>query len=240
MEIVRFLDLGKADYQQTWDLQQDLLRACVDVKMRNRNRPENDPNPPEIAPHHLIFVEHPPVFTLGRSGSMDNLRISDGEMAGRGIQFFPINRGGDITYHGPGQLVGYPILDLERFFTDVHKYVRSIEEIFIRVCADFGIVAGRIEGLTGVWIEGQGRPKKRKICAIGVHLSRWVTLHGWAFNVATDLGFFEHIIPCGIEDADKTVTSLEAELGTKVDVEHVKLLTKRHFCAIFGCELIDL
>ncbi len=238
MQTVKFLDLGHADYQQTWDLQHALLQDCVAVKMRNRNRPDDAPVPPEPAPHHLVFVEHPPVFTLGRSGSMDNLRITDGEMAGRGIQFFPINRGGDITYHGPGQLVGYPILDLECFFTDVHKYVRSIEEIFIRVCADFGIEAGRIEGLTGVWIEGRGRPGRRKICAIGVHLSRWVTLHGWAFNVATDLGFFDHIIPCGIVDADKTVTSLEAELGTKVDMETVKLRTKHHFCSVFECKLL--
>lgn len=238
MENVKFLDLGNADYQQTWDLQHELLQACVAAKMRNRDRQSDNPSEPEPAPHHLIFVEHPPVFTLGRSGKMDHLKVSDAELTEHGIQFFPINRGGDITFHGPGQLVGYPILDLDYFFNDVHKYVRSIEEVFIRVCADFGIEAGRIEGLTGVWIEGRGRPEKRKICAIGVHMSRWVTLHGWAFNVSTDLDYFNHIIPCGIVDPDKTVTSLEAELGTKVAMEDVKMRAKHHFCAVFDCKLI--
>ncbi len=235
MEKVKFIDLGRADYQQTWDLQHRLLQACIDAKLRNRDLPPEEPT--ETAPHHLLFVEHPPVFTLGRSGDAANLLASDEELAGRGIQFFPINRGGDITFHGPGQLVGYPILDLDRFFTDVHRYVRSIEEVFIRVCADYGIEAGRIEGLTGVWIEGRGRPQKRKICAIGVHLSRWVTLHGWAFNVSTDLSFFDHIIPCGIAQPDKTVTSLVAELGTEVAMEEVKARAKSHFCAVFNCEL---
>ena len=236
METVKFLDLGRADYQQTWDLQQQLLQACVAAKMRNRDRPADSTEPAEAAPHHLIFVEHPPVFTLGRSGSMDNLKVSDEELAGRGIQFFPINRGGDITFHGPGQLVGYPILDLDRFFNDVHRYVRSIEEVFIRVCADFGIEAGRIDGLTGVWVEGRGRPGKRKICAIGVHLSRWVTMHGFAFNVNTDLGYFRHIVPCGINDGDKDVTSLAKELGHTVDENEVKKKLRHHFAELFGFE----
>jgi lipoyl(octanoyl) transferase len=237
MQKVHFQDFKNADYLQTWDLQQSLLQACVDVKMRNRSRENTDPNW-EIAPHQLLFVEHPPVFTLGRSGSLENLRLTEAELLAKNIQFFPINRGGDITFHGPGQLVGYPILDLECFFTDVHKYVRFLEEIFIRVCADFGIEAERIDGFTGVWIVGRGLPKKRKICAIGVHLSRWVTLHGWAFNVSTDLDFFNDIIPCGIVDDDKTVTSLERELGMKIDMDFVKMRTKHHFCAIFECELV--
>ncbi len=169
---------------------------------------------------------------------MANLLLTESELLERGIQFFPINRGGDITFHGSGQLVGYPILDLEFFFTDVHRYVRTIEEIFIRVCADFGITAHRIPEHTGVWIADSG-PKKRKICAIGVHLSRWVTLHGWAFNVSTDLDFFKNIVPCGIADEDKTVTSLEKELGKKIEMEKVKLLTKKHFAELFDCQLLD-
>lgn len=237
MNEVIFNDLGGIDYQSAWDFQQQLMQNCIANKLKNRELAADDPArlPP---PHHLLFCEHPPVFTLGRSGSLSNLLLSESEMEARGIQFFPINRGGDITFHGPGQLVGYPILDLDFFFNDVHRYVRFLEEIFIRTLADFGIESHRIDGFTGVWVSGRGRQMERKICAIGVHMSRWVTLHGWAFNVSTDLDFFRHIIPCGIVDADKTVTSLEIELGMKVDMNEVKSRVKRHFSTIFDCKFI--
>ena len=189
--------------------------------------------------HRLIFVEHAPVFTLGRSGSVENLLISEPEMAERGIQFFKINRGGDITFHGPGQIVGYPILDLDCFFTDVHRFVRTIEEVIIRTCRDFGVHCFRIEGYTGVWTEGRGRPHRRKICAIGVHLSRWVTLHGFAFNISTDLDFFKLMVPCGIADEDKTVTSLAHELGHDVEMTTVKSRLKTHFSQLFDCQLFE-
>jgi lipoyl(octanoyl) transferase len=189
--------------------------------------------------HQLLLVEHPPVYTLGKSGSMDHLLLTEAEMEARGIQFFPINRGGDITFHGPGQIVGYPILDLDCFFTDVHKYVRSIEEIIIRTLAEYDITAQRIPDYTGVWIaDGQGNGF-RKICAIGVHLSRWVTLHGWAFNVNTPLEYFDYIVPCGIADADKSVTSLAKELGRPVDMQEVKNKIKRHFADVFECRMVE-
>ena len=196
--------------------------------------------------HQILLVEHPPVYTLGRSGSMDNLLLNEQELLDRGITFFPINRGGDITYHGPGQNVGYPILDLECFFTDVHKYVRCLEEVIIRTMAEYGLEGTRIEGYTGVWIEHNPNfpsddpdvSKKRKICAIGVHLSRWTTLHGWAFNVNNDLSYFNYIVPCGIVDADKTVTSLARELGREMDMAEVKKHIVRHFGEVFEAEII--
>lgn len=237
MNEVIFNDLGRIDYQPAWDLQQELMQHCIANKLKNRELAIEDPNRLS-PPHHLLFCEHTPVYTLGRSGSLTNLLLSEAEMSARGIQFFPINRGGDITFHGPGQLVGYPILDLDFFFNDVHRYVRSLEEIFIRTLADFGLESHRIDGFTGVWLSDRNLPMKRKICAIGVHMSRWVTLHGWAFNISTDLDFFRNIIPCGIADADKTVTSLEAELGMKVDMNEVKTAVKRHFSAVFECKLI--
>ena len=190
-----------------------------------------------------MFVEHPPVYTLGKSGSMDHLLLSEAQLQERGIQFFPINRGGDITFHGPGQIVGYPVLDLECFFTDVHKYVRNIEEVIIRTLAGYDLEAVRIKDYTGVWLNGTVyRPPStvhRKICAIGVHLSRWVTLHGWAFNINTPLEYFDYIVPCGIADEDKTVTSLAAELGRPVDLQEVKEKLKRHFAEVFECEIIN-
>lgn len=232
METVLFEDLGRCDYQTAWDYQTSLHKALIEHKLANREAAAGTYS----QAHHLLFVEHPPVYTLGKSGSLDHLLLTEADMAERGIQFFPINRGGDITFHGLGQIVGYPILDLECFFTDVHRYVRFLEEMVIRTLAVYGLKGYRIEGYTGVWLGEQ--PPYRKICAIGVHLSRWVTLHGFAFNIHTDLSYFDHIVPCGIQDADKTVTSLQLELQRPVDIAVVKAQLKHHFSAIFDCKLV--
>lgn len=235
MQTVQYRDLGLADYRQTWDFQTSLLRALVDHKLANRDVVPTS----YVQAHQLLLVEHPPVFTLGKSGSLQHLLLSESELTARGIQFFPINRGGDITFHGPGQIVGYPILDLECFFTDVHRYVRNLEEVIIRTLADYAVAGYRIKGYTGVWVGGEAGAQQRKICAIGVHLSRWVTLHGWAFNVNTALEYFHYIVPCGIADADKTVTSLATELGHPVDMQEIKGRIKHHFAEVFDCQLID-
>ena len=246
MEIVRFQNLGKCAYQDAWDYQTALHKELIDNKLKNRSLPHSA-YPQQ---HYFLLVEHPPVYTLGKSGSAANLLLSAAELQERNIQYFPINRGGDITFHGPGQIVGYPILDLERFYTDVHRFVRSIEEVIIRTIAEYGVEGRRINDYTGVWCPpkpaaappGPGSnffDKYRKICAIGVHLSRWVTLHGFAFNVNTDLRYFDYIVPCGIADADKTVTSLECELGRAVNLNEVQERLKRHFCAVFECELME-
>lgn len=188
---------------------------------------------------HLLFVEHPPVYTLGKSGSMENLLLSEAELFEKGIDFFPINRGGDITFHGPGQIVAYPILDLDWFFNDVHRYVRNIEEVIIRTVGEYGLDAFRIPGYTGVWVKKKA-PENGfgKLCAIGVHISRWVTLHGWAFNVNTPLEYFRHIVPCGIADEDKVVTSLSNEVGKHIDAQEVKEKLKRHFADVFLCDIV--
>ncbi|MDX1912100.1 MAG: lipoyl(octanoyl) transferase LipB [Saprospiraceae bacterium] len=236
MQTVCFRDLGVMRYQAAWDYQTALHRQLVDNKLKNRHLPAGNFQ----QQHHLLLVEHPPVYTLGKSGSMQNLLLSEAELHAHDIEFFPINRGGDITFHGPGQIVGYPILDLECFFTDVHRYVRNIEEIIIRTLEEYAITAFRIKDYTGVWVESRqadGRPPLRKICAIGVHLSRWTTLHGWAFNVNTPLEYFHHIIPCGIADTDKTVTSLAELLGQEMDMQEVKDKIKKHFAAVFECRL---
>jgi lipoyl(octanoyl) transferase len=241
MQTVQCRDLGQMDYQTAWDFQTALHRHLVENKLSNRDLIPGT----YLQPHQLLFVEHPPVYTLGKSGSMDNLLLTEAELRERGIEFFPINRGGDITFHGPGQIVGYPLLDLECFFTDVHKYVRNIEEVIIRTLAEYGLKTFRIKDYTGVWVDGpqpatsnqQPATSNRKICAIGVHLSRWVTLHGWAFNVNTSLEYFDFIVPCGIADEDKTVTSLAAELGRPVDLQEVKEKLKRHFADVFECEV---
>lgn len=239
-QIVRFLDLGHTDYQAAWDFQTAIHRALIENKLASRSlSPGSYPQD-----HHLIFVEHPPVYTLGKSGSMKHLLLSEEELSVRGIQFFPINRGGDITFHGPGQVVGYPILDLECFFTDVHRYVRSIEEVVIRTLAEYGIEGYRVEKYTGVWVGdgsklSESQISQRKICAIGVHLSRWVSLHGFAFNINTPLEYFDYIVPCGIDDEDKTVTSLAQELGSPVDIEEVKEKLKRHFADVFECQVLN-
>ena len=235
MEQVIYQDLGNISYKTAWDYQQKLLREVVDRKLSNRHlAPEDAAFSPYR--HYLLICDHPPVYTLGKSGSLDNLLLDEQELAERDIEFFKINRGGDITYHGPGQIVGYPIFDLDRFFTDVHKYVRFLEEAVIRTIAEYDLRGIRVEGYTGVWLEADATRPQRKICAIGVHLSRWVTLHGFAFNVNTDLNYFKNIIPCGIDDKDKDVTSLAAELGREIDKEETKVLVKKHFQELFRFE----
>lgn len=233
MEKVIFQDLGRISYKTAWDYQQKLLRELVDRKLKNRHLEEGNP---DFSPyeHYLLFCDHPHVYTLGKSGSIDHLLLNEKELAKKEIEFFKINRGGDITYHGPGQIVGYPIFDLERFFTDVHKYVRFLEEAIIRTIAEYGLSGIREKGFTGVWLAAKDNAApKRKICAIGVHLSRWVTLHGFAFNVNSDLSYFRNIVPCGIDDADKDVTSLATELGHGVDIGEVKQKVKKHFQELF-------
>ena len=220
-------DLGHKDYKETWDYQESLFEEIVELK--RKNRAENTEVP---TPNYFLFVEHPHVYTLGKSGHIENLLIDEAALAKKGASFYKINRGGDITYHGPGQIVGYPIIDLENFFTDIHKYLRLLEEVIIRTLADYGIKGERSEGETGVWLD-VGTPFARKICAMGVRTSRWVTMHGFALNVNTDLGYFDNIIPCGIRG--KAVTSLNVELSKeKVDTEEVKTLILKHFEEIFG------
>jgi len=220
-------DLGHKDYKETWDYQESLFEEIVELK--RKNRAENTDLP---TPNYFLFVEHPHVYTLGKSGHIENLLIDEAALAKKGASFYKINRGGDITYHGPGQIVGYPIIDLENFFTDIHKYLRSLEEVIIRTLADYGIKGERSEGETGVWLD-VGTPFARKICAMGVRASRWVTMHGFALNVNTDLGYFDNIIPCGIRG--KAVTSLNVELSKeKVDTEEVKRYILKHFEEIFG------
>lgn len=233
MQQVIFKDMGLIPYREAWDRQQQLLAAAVERKRENRLRADRgEPGLP--IEHHLLFCEHPPVFTLGRGGDETNLLLDEAGLREQGIEFFKINRGGDITYHGPGQIVGYPIFDLDAFFTDVHRYVRCLEEVVILTLAEYGIQGHRIKEYTGVWLPQEGWLPKRKICAIGVHLSRWVTMHGFAFNINTELDKFRHIIPCGIQDKDKDVTSLAKELGHTMDEDEVKEKLKRHFAAVFG------
>lgn len=228
MQQVWFRDLGLVDFKETWDYQESLLNGLVKLKLSNRDLPEEQ----RISPvHHLLFCEHPHVYTLGKSGSPDNLLIDERQLEENKAVFYKINRGGDITYHGPGQVVGYPIFDLDYFFNDIHQYLRYLEEAVILTLQDYGITGYRIPGLTGVWI-GKETPEARKICAFGVRCSRWVTMHGFAFNVNTDLGYFNHIVPCGIQD--KAVTSMEKELGRPVSMEAVKRSLKSHMAGTFG------
>lgn len=233
MEKVIFQDLGRMPYREAWDYQQSRLDELVARKMRNRQR-RTEGIPEEPRHHFLLFCEHPPVYTLGKSGSMDHLLLEEAELTSHGFEFFKINRGGDITYHGPGQIVGYPIFDLEGFFTDVHRYVRFLEEAVLLTLADYGLTGMRMEGYTGVWLEAKHHLPQRKICAIGVHLSRWVTMHGFAFNVNPQLQHFRNIVPCGIKDENKDVTSMERELGRQVDIEEVKARLLGHFADLFG------
>ncbi|MEM1124136.1 MAG: lipoyl(octanoyl) transferase LipB [Bacteroidota bacterium] len=235
MEKVTYEYLNLMNYQAAWDYQKIRLKEVIDRKLANRHLMSNDPAY-ETPKHYLLFCHHPPVYTLGKSGSLDNLLLNEQQLDQQGIEFHKINRGGDITFHGPGQIVGYPIFDLDQFFTDIHKYVRFLEEAIIRTLADYGIEGTRIEGFTGVWISGKAGQPNRKICAIGVHLSRWVTMHGFAFNVNTDLKYFDYIIPCGINDEDKTVTSLAKELGRSVDISEVMEVVKKHFAQLFEFE----
>ena len=229
---VIFQDLGFRKYKPVWDYQEKLLAETVAIKSRHFDAaPQERPTR-----HHLLLVEHPPVYTLGKSGHVENILISEEEMQQRGIDYFKINRGGDITFHGPQQLVGYPIMDLEKFYTDIGRYLRSLEEVIIKTIAHYGIEGGRSAGETGVWIDADVKGQERKICAMGVRTSRWVTMHGWALNVNTDLSHFNHIIPCGIRD--KQVTSIERELGHPVDFTEVQSHLLQAFAEVFDVELI--
>jgi len=233
MQKVIFKDLGTIDYQEAWTYQQSLLDELVVIKRSNRGLEQDHPDR-KIQKHYLLFCEHKPVYTLGKSGSMDHLLLSEEQLGQQAIDFYKINRGGDITFHGNGQIVAYPIFDLDCFFTDVHKYVRFLEEAVIRTLGDYGLKGIRKEGFTGVWLDQTEQLPYRKICAIGVHLSRWVTMHGLAFNINTDLQYFNYIVPCGINDADKIVTSLQQELGKEVNIKEVKEKLKLHFKTLFG------
>lgn len=218
-------DLQQKDYKQTWDLQEAVFQSVIDIKSHNRKV-----NTSATTPNYFFFVEHPHVYTLGKSGNIENLLISEKELASKGVSFYRINRGGDITYHGYGQVVGYPILDLDNFFTDIHKYLRFLEEVIIKTLAHYGLKGERSQGETGVWLD-VGTPFARKICAMGVRSSRWVTMHGFALNVNTDLGYFDNIIPCGIRD--KAVTSLQVELGRSISMSEVKHYIQEHFAQLF-------
>jgi lipoyl(octanoyl) transferase len=232
MQQVIFKDLGIIDYKTAWDYQEKLLQENVAVKSERRN------NPDSIAEttNYFLMCEHTPVYTLGKSGDMENVLMSDDELVKNNIEFFKTNRGGDITFHGLQQIVGYPIIDLEKFYTDIGKYLRNLEEAIILTIAEYGIAGGRNAGETGVWIDAGIPGKERKICAIGVRCSRWITMHGFALNVNTDLGYFNNIIPCGL--VGKQVTSIEKELGKKVDYEEVKEKLRQNFAKVFEVELI--
>ena len=230
-------DLGRMDYKPCWDLQESIFQGMVQAKIARRNAglsPREEAPGSPLPLSQLLWVEHPHVLTLGKSGEASNVVASPERL---GVQYFPINRGGDITYHGPGQLVGYPLLDLDQFFTDIHKYLRYLEEAVIRTCVEYGVVAGRIDGLTGVWVDPEAGAKARKICAFGVKCSRWVTMHGLALNVNTDLDFFNLIVPCGI--ADRGVTSLARETGQTVDFEEVKTRMTRHLAELFAWQAVE-
>ena len=222
------------DYKTAWDYQENLLQKNVAVKTAVRNDPSQAAR--IDTQHYFLLCEHTPVYTLGKSGDMKNVLMSEEELQAADIQFFKTNRGGDITFHGPQQIVGYPILDLEKIYTDIGKYLRNLEEVVILSLADYGIAAGRSKGETGVWIDTDIKGKERKICAIGVRCSRWITMHGFALNVNTDLNYFKNIIPCGIEN--KQVTSIEKELGRKIDFEEVKDKIKENFIKVFDAELL--
>ena len=231
---VAFRDLGCMDYQEAWTYQENLFADIVAKKIQNRNLPEDQQ---VTTPNYLLFVEHPHVYTLGKSGKPEHLLLDAEGLASHQASYYKINRGGDITYHGPGQLVGYPILDLDHFFTDIHRYLRCLEEAIILTLAEYEVPAGRIDGLTGVWLDHETLKNPRKICALGVKSSRWVTMHGFAFNLNVDLSYFGHIVPCGIDD--KAVTSLHLELGRPVAEQEVKEKVKKHLAALFEMNLIE-
>jgi lipoyl(octanoyl) transferase len=228
---IQLQDLGSKDYKSTWEYQEEIFAAIVNLKIKNRREELDLPTP-----NYLLFVEHPHVYTLGKSGDLENLLLNEKQLEAKGATFYKINRGGDITYHGPGQIVGYPILDLENFFTDIHKYLRFLEEAIILTLEEYALKCGRSDGETGVWLD-VGTPFARKICALGVRASRWVTMHGFALNVNVDLGYFDNIIPCGIRG--KGVTSLQVELGVeKVDEDEVKAKIIKHLTQLFEAEFI--
>lgn len=227
-----FVHLGLKDYQETWDYQQRLFDSSVALKIENRKLAEDNQT---LVPNHLIFVHHPHVYTLGKSGDPRHLLLTDELLKSKQAKFYKINRGGDITYHGPGQIVGYPIIDLDSFFTDIHRYLRYLEEAVILTLSDYGIMGGRVDGLTGVWIDYE-TDNPRKICALGVKTSRWVTMHGFALNVNTNLEYFDYIVPCGI--VDKTVTSMEKELGSHVEISKVEERLLDHLADIFHMNIV--
>ncbi|MDX2195352.1 MAG: lipoyl(octanoyl) transferase LipB [Cytophagales bacterium] len=228
---VHYIDLGKIGYKNAWELQEQIFNSIISKKLEQRNMPVRDEN---ITQNYLLFCEHEPVYTLGKSGNISNLILEKDTLQNTDTQFFHINRGGDITFHGPGQLVAYPILDLDNFFTDIHLYLRTLEEAVIQTCAEYSVEAGRIPGLTGVWV-GHDTPNPRKICAMGIRTSRWVTMHGLALNVHTDISYYDHIIPCGIPD--KKVTSLHLETNTSVQMSDVKMLLLEKLSNLFSFEI---
>lgn len=231
---VKFIQLGLKDYQEAWNYQEELFSEIVNIKIKNRSA---DPGQAAKTPNYLIFCEHPHVYTLGKSGKEAHLLLDSAGLDDANARFYKINRGGDITYHGPGQIVGYPILDLDNFFADIHKYLRFLEEAVICTLKDYGVSSGRIPGLTGVWVDFEDPPSARKICAIGVKSSRWVTMHGFAFNVNTDLLYFNNIVPCGIPD--KAVTSLHEETGIFYDLKEVEERLKNYIFQLFGMSLLE-
>ena len=230
---IKLKDLGLTPYQEAWDIQQGIFDAIVAQKITNRNLPEDEQTPTQS---EFLFVEHPHVYTLGKSGDVNNMLLDEETLKQKGATFVKVNRGGDITYHGPGQIVGYPIIDLDYFFTDIHLYLRKLEEVIIDTIAEYGIKGERSEGETGVWLD-VGKPTARKICAMGVRTSRWVTMHGFALNVNSNLEYFDYIVPCGIRG--KAVASMHTELGHEVDIEEVKGKIKKHFERIFETKLVE-
>jgi lipoyl(octanoyl) transferase len=235
-QTIYFEDLGLQPYKQVWDLQETLLQQNVAKKMARKASGADAHDGCLSTKNHLLFVEHPPVYTLGKTGHEEYILISEADRIKKGIEYYRINRGGDITFHGPGQLVGYPIIDLELFFTDIGKYLRLLEEVIIKTIAEFGITGERSKGETGVWMDAGIKGRERKICAMGVRCSRWITMHGWALNVNTDLSYFDFIIPCGIKD--KAVTSMQKELGTAVDFDLVKQILLEKFCEVFEVAIV--
>lgn len=236
MQQVLYQDLGQIEYGTAWDIQESLLKKGLEVKsLKFKNDVPSDVV--GDTENYLLVCEHPHVYTLGKSGSEDNLLVSKDKLGDIEATYYKTNRGGDITYHGPGQIVGYPILDLEKFETDLGKYMRNLEEVIIRTLAHYGVAGDRLKGSTGVWLDPDDITKARKICAMGVRCSRWITMHGFAFNVNANLNYFNNIIPCGIDD--KAVTSLDKELGHSVDMEEVKQVLLEEFCNVFAVDLVD-
>lgn len=232
---IHFHDLGAIEYGDAWQRQEKLLKSAVDIKTARRNGDEN-----ALArdiKNYLLLCEHPHVYTLGKSGHMENLLVNDERLKAMGATFYKTNRGGDITYHGPGQIVGYPVLDLEQFVTDLGLYMRNLEQVIINTLGHYDITAGRLDGATGVWLDEHDPAKARKICAMGVRASRWVTIHGFALNVNTNMNFFDHIVPCGI--TDKAVTSMQRELGRQVDEQEVKAHVRNEFANVFDAEMVE-
>lgn len=237
MRKVYFRELGVIEYGDAWQMQEALMKEGLDIKAQWYNVPDAKRPADNGIKHHLLFCTHPHVYTLGKSGHMENLLVNDTRLQELGASFYKTNRGGDITYHGPGQIVAYPILDLEQFYTDLGKYMRNLEEVVIRTIAHYGLKGDRLQGSTGVWLDPDNPAKARKICAMGVRSSRWMTIHGLALNVNTDLRFFDYIVPCGI--TDKQVTSIQKELGVELNELEVKEILKREFSNVFECEIVN-